>query len=164
MAVTTHITERLTAIDPKAAPVTGAGIVTVNRDTTIPSGTAAGQADLVTKVSLTVAGSGNLDWDARAAIQAGSGAACNGAELAYLRVEIPSTASGTVTVKVAGSNGLDILNGSTDGVALTAGARFTLDFTTAVGPAMDASNRLINFANAGASDVVVTIVCLQRSA
>ncbi len=164
MAVTTHITERLTAIDPKASPVTGAGIVTINRDTTIPSGTAAGQADLVTKVSLTVAGSGNVDWDARAAIQAGSGAACNGAELAYLRIEIPSTASGNVTVKVGASNGLDILSGTTDGIVLRPGAKITIDFLEAVGPAMDASNRIVNLANGGASDTVATITCLQRSA
>jgi hypothetical protein len=164
MSVITRIREFVEVVDTNASPRGGAGIARVDRDTVIPSGTSVGQADLATIVSLTIAGSANSDWDARAALQLSSQGACNGAELVYLRVEIPSSASGTVTMKVAGSNGLDILNGSTDGVALTAGARFTLDFTNAVGPAMDASNRLINFANAGASSVTITIYCLQRSA
>jgi hypothetical protein len=77
---------------------------------------------------------------------------------------VPSTASGNVTVKVAGSNGLDILNGNTDGIVIRAGGSIELNFLNAVGPAMDASNRLINFANAGASDVVVSITAAFRSA
>lgn len=164
MAVIVQYTRKVVIVDSNASPRGGSGIASATLDTVYPSGTAAGQADLATAVSLTVAGSGNVDWDARAALQLSTQSACNGAELAYLLIEVPSTASGNVTVKVAGSNGLDILNGNTDGIVIRAGGSIELNFLNAVGPAMDASNRLINFANAGASSVTITIYCLQRSA
>lgn len=164
MAVIVQYTRKVVIVDNNASPRGGSGIASATLDTVYPSGTAAGQADLATAVSLTVAGSGNVDWDARAALQLSTQGACNGAELAYLLIEVPSTASGNVTVKVAASNGLDILNGSTDGIVIRAGGSIELNFLNAVGPSMDASNRLINFANAGASSVTITIYCLQRSA
>ena len=164
MGVIVKYTEKVEIVDSNAAPRGGAGLARVDVDTIYPSGTAAGQADLATVVSLTVAGSGNVDWDARAALQLSSQSACNGAELAYLRIAVPSTASGNVTVKVSASNGLDILNGSTDGIVIRAGGVVVFNYLAAVGPAMDASNKSINIANAGASDVVVEITAAFRSA
>lgn len=164
MAVIVQYTRKVVIVDSNASPRGGSGIASSAVDTVYPSGTAAGQADLATRVSLTVAGSGNVDWDARAALQLSTQSACNGAELAYLLIEVPSSASGNVTVKVAASNGLDILNGSTDGIVIRAGGSIEFNFLNAVGPAMDASNRLVNIANAGASDVVVEITAAFRSA
>lgn len=164
MAVVINIAENVRITDTNASPRGGAGIAVVDRATIIPTGTAAGQADLATVVDLSVTGSGNLDWDARAAAQLSSQAACNGAELAYLRIEWPAAADGNLTVKVAASNGLDILNGSTDGLVLRAGSIVTLDFLQSVGPAMDASNKAINFANAGATTNTARITAAFRSA
>ena len=164
MAVIVQYTRNVVIIDSNASPRGGSALAEAKLDTVYPSGTAVGQADLATAVDLTVAGSGNVDWDARAALQLSSQSACNGAELAYLLFRVPSTASGNVTVKVAASNGLDILNGSTDGIVIRAGGSIEFNFLNAVGPAMDASNRLINIANAGASDVVVEITAAFRSA
>jgi hypothetical protein len=146
MAVIVQYTRKVVIVDNNASPRGGSGIASATLDTVYPSGTAAGQADLA------------------AALQLSTQGACNGAELAYLLIEVPSTASGNVTVKVAASNGLDILNGSTDGIVIRAGGSIELNFLNAVGPSMDASNRLINFANAGASDVVVSITAAFRSA
>jgi len=164
MAVIVQYTRKIVIVDSNAAPRGGSGIASSTVDTVYPSGTAVGQADLGTAVSQTVAGSGNVDFDARAALQLSTQTACNGAELAYLLIEVPSTASGNVTVKVAAANGLDILNGNTDGIVIRAGGSLELNFLNAVGPVMDASNRMINIANAGAFSVDVGITAAFRSA
>ena len=105
----------------------------------------------------------NVDLDLRAIVDA-KGDALNGAELAGLIIEVPSTADGNVTVAKSAANGAPILNGTTDGVILTPGGSLYLIFPVDGGPALSASAKDINLANAGASSVDLTITTFQRSA
>ena len=127
------------------------------------SGTGDNQADLVGQKVQTVNASGNVDVDLRAITDA-NGDALNGAELAALIIEVPVDASGAITVERSSTNGVPFLNGTTDGLVLNAGARMILVFPEDGGPAMSASAKDINLANAGASNTDVTITTYQRSA
>ena len=98
------------------------------------------------------------------AITDANGDALNGAELAALIIEVPVDASGAITVERSSTNGVPFLNGTTDGLVLNAGARLLLVFPEDGGPAMSASAKDINLANAGASNTDVTITTYQRSA
>ena len=110
----------------------------------------------------TVSATGNVNVDLRAITDA-NGDALNGAELAALIIEVPVSASGAITLKRASSNGVPFLNGTTDGLALNAGSRLILVFPEDGGPAMSASAKDINLANAGAANTDVTITTYQRS-
>jgi len=149
-----------TAID---APYSGHGVAESMYSAEWTSGTGDNQADRAARAVYTIPAGGNVDVDLRAMSDA-NGDAVNGAELAGLIVEIPSTASGVVTLKRGAATGVPILSGTTDGLPLGAGSRMLLVFPADGGPAMSASAKDINLANAGASDTVVTITCLQRSA
>lgn len=145
------------------SPLSGHGVAEFAYDAEWTSGTGDNQADKVGSKIQTVPNGGNVDMDLRAFTDA-NGAALNGAELAALIVEVPVGASGAITLKRSSSNGVPFLNGSTDGLVLNAGSRLLLVFPEDGGPAMSASAKDINLANAGASDTNVTITTYQRSA
>lgn len=148
-----------TAID---APYSGNGVSEVTYSAEWTSGTGDNQADKCAQVVQVVGATANVDVDLRAMTDA-NGAALNGAELAALIIEVPVSASGAVTVKKAASNGAPVLNGNTDGIELNAGGRMILIYPEDGGPALGASARQINIANAGAAGVNVTITTWQRS-
>ncbi len=149
-----------TALD---APYTGHGVADFAYSAEWTSGTGDNQADLCGRKIQTIGASTNVDVDLRAITDA-NGDALNGAELAALIIEVPASASGTVTLERSNTNGAPILNGTTDGVPLYAGSRFLLVFPEDGGTALSASAKDINLANAGASSVDVTITTYQRSA
>lgn len=149
-----------TALD---APYSGNGVSQLAYDAEWTSGTGDNQADLAAQQVATVAGSGNITFDLRAMTDA-NGDAVNGAELAALLIEVPTTSSGTVSVERAVSNGAPILSGSTDSVDLPAGGMLLLIYPEDGGPALSASAKDLRLVNAGGSDVDVTITSLQRSA
>ena len=142
------------------APYSGNGVAEFSYSAEWTSGTGDNQADIVAKVVQTVAATGNVDLDLRAMTDA-NGDATNGAELAALIVEIPVTASGTVTVKKSSAT---ILSGATNGIPLNAGGRMLLIYPEDGGPALSGSAKAINLANAGASNVDVTVTAYFRSA
>lgn len=149
-----------TALD---APYSGHGVAEFAYSAEWTSGTGDNQADLVGQKVQTVNASGNVDVDLRAITDA-NGDALNGAELAALIIEVPVDASGAITVERSNTNGVPFLNGTTDGLVLNAGARLILVFPEDGGPAMSASAKDINLANAGASNTDITITTYQRSA
>lgn len=148
-----------TAID---APYSGNGVSESTYSAEWTSGTGDNQADKCAQAVQAVAATANVDIDLRAMTDA-NGDALNGAELAAIIIEVPVTSSGAVTVKKSASNGAPILNGNTDGIQLNAGGRMILIYPEDGGPALGASARQINVANAGASAVNVTITTWQRS-
>lgn len=145
------------------APYSGNGIAEFSYSAEWTSGTGDNQADRVGKVIQTVGATANVDVDLRALTDA-NGDVVAGAELAALIIEVPVGASGAITVKKSSSNGAPILNGATDGIPLNAGARVLLIFPEDGGPALSASAKAINVANAGASSTDVTITAYIRSA
>ena len=148
-----------TAID---APYSGNGVAEVTYSAEWTSGTGVDQADNCAQVVQLAGAPADVDVDLRVRTAA-NGAARNGAELAALIIEVPVSASGAVTVKKAASNGAPVLNGNTDGIELNAGGRMILIYPEDGGPALGASARQINIANAGAAGVNVTITTWQRS-
>jgi hypothetical protein len=149
-----------TAID---APYSGHGVSEFAYSAEWTSGTGDNQADLCGSKVQTVNATANVDVDLRAITDA-NGDALNGAELAALIIEVPVDASGAITLKRSTTNGVPFLNGTTDGMVLNAGSRVLLVFPEDGGPAMSASAKDINLANAGASNTDVTITTYQRSA
>ena len=145
------------------SPYSGNGVAEFSYSAEWTSGTGDNQADTVAKVVQTVGATANEDLDLRAMTDA-NGDPANGAEIAALIVEVPVTASGTVTVKKSNSNGAPILSGATDGIPLNAGGRMILVYPEDGGPALSASAKSINIANAGASGVNVTVTVYLRSA
>ena len=145
------------------APYSGHGVAEFEYSAEWTSGTGDNQADLVGQKVQTVNASSNVDVDLRAITDA-NGDALNGAELAALIIEVPADASGDITLERSNTNGVPFLNGTTDGLVLNAGARLILVFPEDGGPAMSASAKDINLANAGASNTDVTITTYQRSA
>lgn len=163
MAVLSDINLRVLAAVTLDAPYGGRGAAELQYRAAWSSGTTDNKADLAGQASTVVAGSGNVDLDLRA-IVGPDGDALNGAELALLYIKVPDAASGNISVKVAAANGADIFDGTTDSAVLRPGGLFILGYPKDGGPALDASNRLINLANAGGSDTTVEVLVLQRSA
>jgi len=145
------------------APYSGHGVAEFTYNAEWTSGTGTNQADRVGRVIQTVGATANVNVDLRAITDV-NGDALNGAELAALIIEVPATASGTILVKKAASNGAPIISGTTDGIPLSAGDRLLLVFPLDGGPALSSSAKDINLANAGASSTNVTITTYQRSA
>jgi len=145
------------------SPYSGHGVTESTYSAEWLSGTGTNQADLAGQKVQAVGAAANVDLDLRAIVDA-KGDSLNGAELAGLIIEVPSTADGNVTVSKSAANGAPILNGTTDGVILTPGSSLYLIFPVDGGPALSASAKDINLANAGASSVDLTITTFQRSA
>lgn len=163
MSQTTSIGIALRASSTLDAPYLGRGVSEVDYRARWVNGTANDQADLHGQVDTAVAGSGNVDLDLRA-IEGPDGDALNGVELAGLIIEVPSGASGNISVKVAAANGVDFLDGTTDSVVLRPGSVMVLLYPRDGGPTLGASDRLINLANAGGTSTTVTVTTIQRSA
>lgn len=163
MSTTSNITVRVQAQSSLDAPYTGKGTTLAEYVAYWASGTGDNQADLAGQKVVTVTGSANVDTDIRA-ITGPDGDALNGVELAALIVDVPSTAGGNISLKVAASNGVAILSGTTDSITLQPGAKLVILFPEDGGPTLGASARLINLANADSADTVVTVTTLQRSA
>ena len=163
MSTTTDITVKVLALSTLDSPYGGKGSTLAEYTAYWASGTNDNQADLAGQAVVTVTGSGNVDTDLRA-ITGPDGDALNGVELAALIVDVPSTAGGNISLKVAASNGVAILSGTTDSITLQPGAKCVLLFPEDGGPTLGASARLINLANADAADTDVTVTTIQRSA
>jgi len=163
MSTTTTLSLTVRARTGLTAPYSGHGVAESAYSAEWTSGTGSNQADLAGTVVQAVGASSNVDLDLRAITDA-KGDALNGAELAALIIEVPSTAVGNVKVSRSASNGAPILDGATDGIVLTPGGSLHLIFPADGGPALSASAKDINLANAGASSVDLTITTIQRSA
>lgn len=161
----TNINFVLRGSQSPSSPVSGELTALTTFEGLLSSGTSANQADLASKTTQSITGSGNSDIDLLALTDVFGDAMSSLTEVVGVVLESAAGNGDVLSVKPASSNGWTaLLADASDIIKLQPGARLILWSPADGGYPVSGTNKAINVANADASDATLTITLIGRSA